>query len=158
MGVSVEDYVASRCTITDSIPLLKQGNCSMPDYRYQCLDCGTTYIGPQLDGGMTCGCVPAKSIRGTFYGVGVTHVKPLSDELLESLSVSEAGKVRSALCLEWGIPNKSHAFHGSNFSSNQTLVNLINNIVEPVRGGLLITVRQKVRQKYGYDIETQMMA
>lgn len=125
----------------------------MASYRYQCLECGKTYLGPALaTGTMSCNCVPPKMIRGTLI------YTPLSDALQEILPIDKANKLRNELCQRWGIPNKSHATHGANFSSNQTLVNLINNIVIPVQGQLRTTVRQLVIQDYGYDIDTKEMA
>lgn len=124
----------------------------MSDYKYQCLDCFKTYIGPQLPGKMACNCVPSKAISG------VKVVKPLSDALLREISSGEAATMRSAMCTRWQITNKSHVSHGSNFSSNQKVVNLILDIVNPVRGTLRATVRAAVIAEYGFDIDTQEMA
>lgn len=123
----------------------------MASYRYQCLDCGKTYLGPQLPGRMTCNCTPPKQISGTRI------VTPLSAELLETISSSEAATRRSLYCRRWGIPNKSHVSHGSNFSSNQTVVNLINDIVSPVTGELRRAVRDLVAKDFSYDIDSKEM-
>jgi hypothetical protein len=113
-----------------------------------------TYIGPSLSGPMTCNCTPARQIVGRVYQV----IVPLSDALLEELSTAEAAIWRANACRRWGITNKSHKSHGSNFSSNQTVVNLINDIVTPVQGDLRRTVREAVIEEFGYDIDTQGMA
>ena len=123
----------------------------MASYKYQCLDCFKTYIGAQLPGRMSCNCNPAKQISG------VRIVTPLSAELLEQVSSSEAATRRDYFCTRWGIANKSHKQHGTNFSSNQTVVSLINDIVSPVTGELRRTVRAAVIQDFGYDIDTQEM-
>lgn len=124
----------------------------MADYKYQCQVCFKTYIGPQLPGKMDCNCVPSKAISG------VKVVKPLSDELLRQISSGEAATMRSAMCTRWQISNKSHVSHGSNFSSNQKVLNLILDIVGPVQGTLRTTVRQAIITEYGFDIDTQEMA
>jgi hypothetical protein len=123
----------------------------MASYRYQCLDCGKTHVGPQLPGRMTCNCAPAKLITG------VRIVTPLTPELLETISSSEAATRRNAFCTRWGIDNKSHKQHGSNFSSNQTVVSLINDIVGPVTGELRNTVRAHVIRDFGYNIDSKEM-
>ena len=124
----------------------------MASYKYQCLDCFKTHIGAQLPGRMSCNCNPPKLISG------VRIVTPLSPELLEQVSSSEAATRRNAFCTRWGIANKSHKQHGTNFSSNQTVVSLINDIVSPVTGELRRTVREAVIHDFGYDIDTQEMS
>lgn len=120
-------------------------------YRYFCGECGKTYVGPQLPGKMTCNCTPPRQISGTLI------VTPLSDALLAVLSISEATDLRRELCSRWGIANKSHNTHGSNFSGNQTVVQLIHNIIAPVQGDLWDRVRAHVINDYSYDINTQQM-
>ena len=100
---------------------------------------------------MDCICTPPKKI------VGVRIVTPLSDALTRLLSTGEAATLRNSLCTRWGIANKSHASHGANFSSNQTVANLINDIVTPVIGTLRNTVRTAVINAYQYDIDTSEM-
>lgn len=129
----------------------------MASYRYQCLDCGKTYIGVELVGGMTCNCKPPKKIDGLKLRDVVIVRKPLSAELLTELSVKEAAAMREKLCKDLGINNKSHKSHGSNFSSNQTLVKLIEDITTPVTGGLIVEVRAKIIKAYGYDYVTGEM-
>lgn len=130
--------------------------------RYQCLDCGKTYIGPKIEGGMVCNCTPAKTItKSTTVQMGpsaasgpvLTLRPPLTDNVLSS----EAASVRNALCTRYGIANKSHKSHGSNFSSNQTLANLIGDIVAPVTGELRTRVRQAIIDDYSYDIDSGTM-
>lgn len=127
----------------------------MPDYRYQCLDCGKTYMGPQLPGGMKCNCNPPKSIIGKIVAAPVI---PLSSELTKELNIVQATELRNQLCVRYGITNKSHKTHGSNFSGNQKVVNLIHNIVDPVTGTLRNTVRTAIIRDYSYDIDTRQMA
>lgn len=124
----------------------------MADYKYKCLECFKTYIGPQLPAKMTCNCSPAKQIAG------VKVVRPLSDALLRAITSGEAATLRAELCTRWQIENKSHVSHGANFSSNQKVVNLIMDIVGPVKGGLRNTVRQAAIADFGYDIDTGEMA
>jgi len=123
----------------------------MANYRYHCSVCFKTYIGKQLPGKMKCNCDPPKEIAGERL------VTPLSDELLRVVKSSEAATLRNQLCTRWGIENKSHAVHGSNFAGNVTLANLIHNIVAPVKGDLYNTVRETIIRDYSYDIETKEM-
>ena len=126
-------------------------------FRYHCSDCGKTLI---LDGTATpdqkrCNCTPAKTMVGRAHSI---PVPPLSREMTELLSVKDAEKKRAELCSEWGIANKSHKSHGSNFSSNQTLKNLIHNILEVVTGeDQLDRIHGLVARRYRYDIYTQSM-
>ena len=123
----------------------------MNSYRYFCSECGKTYRGVQLPTLMTCNCEPTKLISGTRI------VTPLSAELLANVSTSVAATTRASYCTRWRIPNKSHTSHGTNFSSNQTLVNLINDIVTPVIGELRRSVRTAIMTDFGYDIDTGEM-
>jgi hypothetical protein len=125
----------------------------VPNYRYSCLMCGKTYIGPPQPG-MMCNCQPPKPMIGTPY---VAPIAPLSAELQVSLSIKEATPRRAQLCQQWGIDNKSHKPHGSNFSGSQTLVQLINNIVEPLVGAERERVRALIITEFSYDIVTQQM-
>ncbi len=129
----------------------------MPSYRYQCLECGKTHIGVEIVSGMICNCHPPKRIKGMKMREVIIERKPLSDELLTEISAKEAPKLRDSLCRRWGINNKSHKSHGSNFSSNQTLVNLIEDITSPVQGGLIAVVRAAIIEDYGYDYITGEM-
>jgi hypothetical protein len=36
----------------------------MASYKYQCRECGKTYVGLQLPARMSCNCTPAKQITG----------------------------------------------------------------------------------------------
>ncbi|RZI84795.1 MAG: hypothetical protein EOP38_07670 [Rubrivivax sp.] len=94
-------------------------------------------------------------MTGSPYVVAPT---PLSSALKESYSISAATKLRSELCSLWGITNKSHATHGSNFSGNQTLAQLIQNIVEPLAEG---AERDRIRgmciARYSYDFDDRSM-
>ena len=123
----------------------------MSSYRYSCNECGKTYLGAQLPGRMACNCNPARMISGTRI------VTPLSADLLAQVNTSQAATLRSQYCTRWGIDNKSHASHGSNFSSSQTVVNLINDIVSPVSGTLRDSVRRAVMTDFGYDIDSREM-
>lgn len=125
----------------------------MPQYRYSCNECGKTYIGPAQPG-MTCNCTPARILIGTPYAPAAP---PLSDDLLVQLNIQNATQRRADLCRRWGIENKSHKTHGANFSAPQSLVQLINNIVEPLQGADRERVRQLVITDYQYDIDTRMM-
>lgn len=129
----------------------------MPDYRYSCAsnNCGSVYIGPKPSMAPMCCCDTPKKMVGAAYK---TPLPSLSDELAEVLSSGEAASKRTALCKRWGITNKSHKAHGSNFSSNQTLARLICDIVAPVEGEVRAQVRQAVLDDYSYDIDTNMMA
>lgn len=122
-------------------------------YRYSCSECGATYIGEQIVG-KTCGS--GHKMTGSPYTMPVT---PLSSELTQSYSITEATKLRGELCTLWNITNKSHKTHGSNFSGNQTLQQLIQNIVEPVAEG---AERDRVRllciAKYHYDFDARAMS
>ena len=129
----------------------------MPSYRYQCLDCGKTHIGAEIVSGMICNCSPPKRIKGRKMRDVVLERAPLSDELLTEVSAKEAQKLRTTLCQRWGINNKSHQSHGANFSSSQTVVNLIHDITGPVQGGLINSVRAAIIKDYGYDYLTGEM-
>jgi hypothetical protein len=100
---------------------------------------------------MSCNCSPPKEIAGTQI------VTPLSDALLAVLSSTEAAESRQTLCTRWDIKNKSHKTHGSNFSGSQTVVQLINDIITPVKGELWDLVRAHAINDYNYDINTQQM-
>jgi hypothetical protein len=126
----------------------------MPLYRYHCDMCGKTYIGPQIPGGVQCNCTPPKNLVGKMVAEAFT---PLSPELTREVNISEATTLRTQLCLRWGIANKSHVQHGSNFSGNQKVVNLIHNIVDPVTGRLRDTVRAAIIRDYRYDIDSRQM-
>jgi len=97
---------------------------------------------------------PAKLMIGAPY---VPPVIPLSRELLEQLNIQNATDRRGRLCQEWGIVSHSHRTHGSNFSAPQTLVQLINNIVEPLQGAERQRVRDLVITQFSCDIDTQTM-
>ena len=133
------------------------GKMHMPSYRYQCLDCAKTHIGAEIVSGMICNCSPPKRINGSKMRDVVLVREPLSDALLTEVSSSEAPDLRATLCLRWGINNKSHKSHGSNFSSSQTVVNLIHDITYPVQGGLINTVRAAIIDDYRYDYITGEM-
>lgn len=124
----------------------------MTVYRYTCAECAATYIGEQVTG-KTCGS--GHAMTGSPYVVKMT---PLSKELKESYSITEATKLRTELCQLWGIDNKSHKTHGSNFSGNQTLAQLIQNIVDPVAEG---AERERIRglciTRYKYDFDDRSM-
>jgi hypothetical protein len=104
--------------------------------------------------GMTCNCKPPKVMIGTPY---IPKVAPISDELQKQLKIQSATEKRAELCKAWGIDNKSHKQHGSNFSAPQSLVQLINNIVEPLQGADRERVRRLVVTQYSYDIDSAMM-
>jgi hypothetical protein len=123
----------------------------MASYKYQCRECGKTYVGLQLPARMSCNCTPAKQITG------VRTSTLLSPDLLEVVNSSEAATRRARLCQRWQIPNKSHASHGANFSSNQKVVNLIQDIVAPVTGELRRSVRAAIITDFFYDIDTREM-
>ncbi|MCV4262544.1 hypothetical protein [Pseudomonas capsici] len=123
----------------------------MANYRYHCSDCGKTYIGPELNSVMMCLCTPQKKMLGQRLQT------PLSDELLQTISISEATQMRKTFCQRWNIPNKSHTTHGANFSKNQKLVDLIMDIVAPVTGTLRTSVRQLVISEFRYDIDSKEM-
>lgn len=93
-------------------------------------------------------------MHGTAYAI---QVPPLSKELQASLNIKESTELRGRLCKNWAIASHSHATHGSNFSGSQTLVNLIKNIVEPLKGGEYERVRLLVMRDYHYDITSQTM-
>jgi hypothetical protein len=120
-------------------------------YRYYCDKCGKTYVGPMLSGKMECNCQPPRQISGTEL------VTPLSAELLQDLDITAANELRNRLCTAWGIKNKSHTTHGSNFSGNQTVIQLINNIIKPVEGDLWEKVRAHIIRDYSYDINSGKM-
>jgi hypothetical protein len=100
---------------------------------------------------MKCNCTPPREI------VGIKIVMSLSPALREVLSPKDAAKLRAKLCRDWGITSKSHPAHGANCSSNQTVVQLINDIVSPVTGELRERVRNQVIVEYKYDIISQQM-
>ena len=104
---------------------------------------------------MTCNCDPPRVLIGTPYQPVMV---PLSAQLQTPLNITQATERRELLCSRWGIINKSHKQHGSNFSGSQTLAQLINNIVEPLQQG---TERERVRglvlRDFDYDIDTRMM-
>lgn len=91
---------------------------------------------------------------GTLY---VARTAPLSAELLESKRIQDANELRAELCTRWGIANFSHGTHGANFSAPQTVVQLINNIVERLEGATRERVKQAVIRDYQYDIDTKSM-
>jgi hypothetical protein len=118
------------------------------------MDCGKTYIGPQAPG-MTCNCMPPKLMIGTPVA---SVARPLSQELQQLYTIGNATQLRAQLCQRWGIVNKSHAQHGSNFSGNQTLAQLIQNIVSPIQAPVERSrVKALIIREYGYDIDTQAM-
>ncbi len=127
----------------------------MPNYRYQCMDCGKTFIGAQIAGGMTCNCTPPKKVIGTLV---IASLSPLSPELTREVNITEATSLRAQMCRRWNITNKSHLAHGSNFSGNQKIVNLIHNIVDPVSGTLRTQVRDAILREFRYDIDSRIMA
>ena len=120
----------------------------MPSYKYKCIACFKTYIGPELQTPIMCNCTPPKRMHG------IRQQSPISDDLKQIISISEAATMRRKFCEKWNIPNKSHATHGSNFSSNQRIVDLINDIVVPVQGSLRTSVRQLVISEFRYDIDS----
>ena len=119
-------------------------NPAMP--RYSCNQCGKSYMGPAVRG-MMCNCSPPRPMA----------ISPLSTELQEHLRIQEATQRRSELCRAWGIDNLSHGSHGSNFSGTQSLVQLINDIVNPLVGANRARVRLLVIAQYQYDIDTRQM-
>ena len=122
-------------------------------YEYRCNDCLKCLISEMnLPLGIKCNCTPPKVLKAVVYRI------PLSEELVAVLDVAGAHKLRAELCNVWGIENKSHKHHGSNFSRSQPVVDIIHDIVAPIanareRG----RVRMCVIEKYDYDIETRMM-
>lgn len=122
-------------------------------YRYACNECGKTYIGEPRPG-MMCNCHPPHIMIGTPY---VARAAPLSQALLQSLRIQQATELRGELCARWGIDNYSHSTHGSNFAGSQTVVQLINNIVEKLDGATRARVRLRVIADYQYDIDTKSM-
>lgn len=123
----------------------------MPTYNYRCNDCGKTHVGTTAPSSLSCNCIPPKLMTGRMIAT------PLSAELLEVLDINAATTRRALFCTQWSIPNKSHGSHGANFSGNQKLVDLINDIVSPVQGQLRVTVRQRIIDDYGYDIDSRGM-
>ena len=91
---------------------------------------------------------------GTPY---VARAAPLSEELLQPLRIQQANERRGELCARWRISNFSHNTHGANFAGSQTLVQLINNIVEKLDGATRERVRQQVIDEYQYDIDKKAM-
>ncbi|WP_085741341.1 hypothetical protein [Pseudomonas syringae] len=112
---------------------------------------GKGYVFQGQGQSMLCLCTPPKKI------LGKPQQTPLSDELLEMLDIGSASKMRAVFCQRWGIPNKSHTTHGSNFSSNQRVVDLILDIVAPVTGGLRTNVRNLIISTFKYDIDSKEM-
>ncbi len=115
--------------------------------------CGKTYIGPPQPG-MMCNCHPPKQMIGTPY---VAPMAPLSQELQTSLNIQAATTRRAQLCQQWGIDNKSHKPHGSNFSGSQTLAQLIGDIVEALVGPQRERVKALIIEEFSYDIDTMQM-
>ena len=118
------------------------------EFRYFCDWCGKCHIGARLPGTMTCNCQPPRQISGLML------TKPLTKELTTPMSASEAYNLRAVLCKSWGIKNKTHDLHKGSYDSNQTLVQLITNIVEPVSENDWGRVRGLVKTRYNYDITT----
>lgn len=129
--------------------------------RYSCLTCGkTAIVETEIKEGMMCNCTPPKAMKGRSFVMprGTVEITPLSDEMLEGLSVSEAAAERTTMCAAWGIKNKSHTSHGANFSSRQARVALIHDIVSVVSAPHEWTrIRGLIARQYGYDIETCRM-
>jgi len=126
---------------------------AMATYRYHCSECGKTYIG-EPNPGLKCNCNPAKTMIGSPY---IAPPAPLSPQLLVQLKIEDANALRAKLCKDWDIKNFSHKTHGSNFSGSQTVVQLINNIVEKLDGQTREDVKAHVIQDYQYDIDTKSM-
>lgn len=124
-------------------------------YRYHCTDCGKTLITSETVSETERTCLCGKVLTGQPY---TRKIPQLSQELQAVYKIDEANRLRGKLCADWGITNKSHRRHGSNFSSPQTLKALIDNIVAPVTGNDRERVRRLVIESYGYDIDTQSMA
>jgi hypothetical protein len=92
--------------------------------------------------------------------IGAPYVPPpvpISTELQTQMRIQVAATRRAELCRDWGIVSHSHSAHGSNFSAPQSLVQLINNIVEPLVGAERQRVRDLVIRDFQYDIDTQTM-
>ncbi len=126
------------------------------EYRYHCDTCGYTYIGPQLAAGdpkRWCGACPRSApLVGTPYGSPLSEI-PLSNSLRATYTIAEAEKIRAQLASKWHITDKGHKHHGSNFSGNQTLLQIIKNLTEKVEGKAEIErVRMCVMEDYDYDI------
>ena len=135
--------------------------------QYQCQVCGVTKNSARELGAYELYCeidagtlVEVAAAAAPAIAVVATPTYIAADEnMKEILKPSAAAKLRAQLCKDWGISSKSHKSHGANFSSNQTLQHLIDDIVAPVSGGgERERVRQLVIDAYNYDIDTGGMA
>jgi hypothetical protein len=62
-----------------------------------------------------------------------TSTTPTHTDLTESFSIKEQPDVRAEVAKFLGITDKGHATHGANFTSPQTLKQIIENLYEPLK-------------------------
>lgn len=82
----------------------------------------------------------------------------LSGELKTSYSIKEQPDVRKQVSSVMGITDKGHKTHGSNFSSPQTLKQIIDNLFMPITGTQRDVAAEAIIEAYGYDPRTGLMA
>ena len=84
--------------------------------------------------------------------VTATATRPTHTNLMESFSYKEWPDVRAEVARVLGIKDKGHSTHGSNFKGDQTLRQVIKNLVETVKGDAeILRIQNLLRQHYpGY--------
>lgn len=94
---------------------------------------------------------------GSFYldprpaGGGAGSVAALPAALATKYSIKQQPGVRSDVAKVMGIDDKGHEKHGANFSSAQTLKQIIDNLFKPVaKQQQAADVAARLKQRYGY--------
>jgi hypothetical protein len=82
----------------------------------------------------------------------------LSGELKTSYSINDQPKIRNEVSGVMGIIDKGHPTHGANFSSPQTLKQIIDNLFATLVGTKREEAAEAVKARYGYDPRTMLMA
>jgi len=88
---------------------------------------------------------------GTYYESPRKAVRRLPPELSVSYTIKEQPAKRTEIAGVMGIVDKGHKQHGSNFSSSQTLKNIIDNLFAMVSENQRKVIGGKLKRKYGYD-------
>ncbi|WP_291296436.1 hypothetical protein [Elioraea sp.] len=81
----------------------------------------------------------------------------LNKELLTSYSIKDQPELRKDLSKLMGIPDKGHKTHGKNFTSAQTMKQVIDNLFATTQGTMRDSAAEAVIRALGYDPRTMMM-
>ena len=82
----------------------------------------------------------------------------LYGEVLTVYDIKEQPSIRRTVADLMDIVDKGHATHGANFSSPQSLAQIIDNLFSKVQGGKADTAAEAIIRAYGYDPRTKGMA